>query len=200
MLNISIQHPKSVFNSFGSIQNYRLDVHIPSDYSDTVEINTVSSDVTAHGLELKSLKCGTVSGSINIEGSYENLKFDTVSGSLISGFLNTDKSFFHSTSGSMKADSFKGDLDFSTTSGSLDVKYSDFNNNINITSVSGDSKIRLPENSQFYLKLDSISGSIKTQFPVTLNKAGKNSIEGTVVSGNNRITGKSTSGNFLISR
>lgn len=216
-LKIKTDHNQKFFNIFGIRQRFRLDIHIPESYSEDMEINTVSADITMPELRLNNLYCKTVlgnlvldyiesgeltfyttSGDLKLDGSCNTFSFKSVSGDLTSNTLHTKHTEFYSTSGKMKVEDFIGDLDFRSISGDVYVVYSEFNNNIDIKTTSGDSKIWLPENSEFYISLKSTSGDIRTDFPVTVTKSSKKSLEGTVGSNKNKITGTSLSGDFNI--
>jgi len=96
----------------------------------------------------------------------------------------------------MKVENFTGNLDFSSVSGDVSVSYAEFYNDINIKTTSGDSKIKLPENSEFFLDFKSTSGNVKSDFPITVTESRKNSLRGTVGSSESRITGTSLSGDM----
>ncbi|HHW30598.1 MAG TPA: DUF4097 domain-containing protein [Clostridiaceae bacterium] len=68
---------------------------------------------------------------------------------------------------------------------------------VNIETTSGDSKIKLPEGSEFHLSFTSTSGEVSSDFPISVKgTVKKNSLEGTVVSSKNSIKVKTVSGDL----
>ena len=103
------------------------------------------------------------------------------------------------TSGDVNIKGSTGDTTFNSVSGDLNIDYTKFDNNINISTSSGDSKLTLSEDSQFYLNFKSSSGRVKNAFPITVNGTAKrNNIEGTVISDHNKIIVKTSSGGLEI--
>jgi lia operon protein LiaG len=91
-------------------------------------------------------------------------------------------------------------MEFRSVSGDLDAKYSEFANNISINTTSGKVKLTLPQGSEFYLKAETVSGKITTDFPVTVTSQQRNSLEGVAGSDTYRITAKTVSGNITLSK
>ena len=77
-------------------------------------------------------------------------------------------------------------------------KYKNFNNKIDIDSVSGNTEIILDKESKFYLKAKTTSGDISCDFPITIKDNKKNLLEGNVGTSSNNIIIKTTSGDIDI--
>ncbi|MGI6777264.1 MAG: DUF4097 family beta strand repeat-containing protein [Acetivibrionales bacterium] len=195
-IEIKVEHGKPYFNLFSFNRSFKLDIHIPQDYSESIEISAVSSDINISGIEPENLYCKTVSGNLTINSKCGSLNFSSVSGNLIAASLHTENTHFDTTSGKMKVESFTGNMEFSSVSGDVAVSYEKFDNDIYIKTTSGDARIKLPENSEFYLDFKSTSGNIESDFAVTVTESKRNSLKGTVGSNKNKITVKSVSGDM----
>ena len=178
-LKIEIKYPKVLFNN----DNVVLDVYIPQDYTGNINIDTVSADVDMNGLDLNDFKYKTVSGDLRIES------------------LGSDNLKLHTTSGDVDIVDFSGNLEADSVSGDIDVEYRVFDNNVDVKTISGKVKIDLPKNSEFYLKTNTVSGEVVTEFPITIISFGKmNQLEGTVGTGDNRIIVDTVSGDIYINK
>jgi len=178
-LKIEIEYPKVLFYN----ANVVLDVFFPQDYRENIIIDTVSADVDISNLDINNFQCKTVSGDLRIESlGSDNLTLNTTSGDVnIIDFL-----------GSLKADSVSGDIN---------VGYRVFENNVDIKTISGKVKIDLPQNAEFYLKTNTVSGEVVAKFPITIISFNKmNQLEGTVGTGDNSIIIDTVSGNIYLNK
>ena len=178
-LKIEIEYPKALFYN----ANLFLDVYVPQDYLENVSIDTVSADVDISNLDIKNIQCKTVSGELRIE-------------SLGSGHLT-----LKTTSGNINILDILGDLKIDSVSGNVNVEYKVFAQDINIKTISGKVKIGLPENAEFYLKTNTVSGEVDTDFPITIISFGKmNQLEGTVGKEDNKIIADTVSGDIYLKK
>ena len=69
---------------------------------------------------------------------------------------------------------------------------------MNIESTSGDVRIKLPEDSQFYLDISTISGDIKYDFDIKISSSGRRELQGTAGDGGDRIIINTVSGDVII--
>jgi len=178
-LKIEIKYPKVVFYN----ANVVLDVYIPQDYRENIIIDTVSADIDISNLDINNFQCKTVSGDLRIESlGSDNLALNTTSGNInILDIL-----------GNLKADSVSGDIN---------VGYRVFDNNVDIKTISGKVKIDLPQNAEFYLKTNTVSGEVVAKFPITIISFNKmNQLEGTVGTGDNRIIVDTVSGSIYLNK
>jgi DUF4097 and DUF4098 domain-containing protein YvlB len=96
---------------------------------------------------------------------------------------------------------FKGNLKADSVSGDINVRYRVFDNNIDVKTISGKVKIDLPQNAEFYLKTNTVSGEVIAKFPITIISFNKmNQLEGTVGTGDNRIIIDTVSGDIYINK
>ena len=178
-LKIEIEYPKVVFYN----ANVVLDVYIPQDYRENIIIDTVSADVDISNLDINNFQCKTVSGDLRIES------------------LGSDNLALNTTSGYVNIIDFSGNLKADSVSGDINVGYRVFDNNVDIKTISGKVKIDLPQNAEFYLKTNTVSGEVVAKFPITIISFNKmNQLEGTVGTGDNRIIVDTVSGNIYLNK
>lgn len=178
-LIIEVKRNSSWIGFFSYSGHINLEVYIPKEYKNNLNIDVSSADVTINDLEIN------------------NLIFDSSSGDLDLKSLKSNESTIKVSSGKVEAIDFNGDLEVVSSSGKIYVEYEEFNNNIFIKSSSGDVKLKLPQSSEFYLKADTSSGDIDTAFPISILGTIKDDyLEGTCGNSNNRIEIKASSGDI----
>jgi len=181
-LKIEIKYPKAVFY-IRLNANVVLDVYIPQDYRENIIIDTVSADVDISNLDINNFQCKTVSGDLRIES------------------LGSDSLTLKTTSGNINMLDILGNLKVDSVSGDINVGYRVFDNNVDIKTISGKVKIDLPQNAEFYLKTNTVSGEVVTKFPITIISFNKmNQLEGTVGTGDNSIIIDTVSGDIYINK
>jgi len=185
-LKIEIKYPKVVFYYPKVVfynANLVLDVYIPQDYRENIIIDTVSADVDISNLDINNFQCKTVSGDLRI------------------GSLGSDNLTLKTTSGNINLLDILGNLKVDSVSGNVNVGYKIFTQDIDIKTISGKVKIDLPQNAEFYLKTNTVSGEVVAKFPITIISFNKmNQLEGTVGTGDNRIIVDTVSGNIYLNK
>ena len=103
-------------------------------------------------------------------------------------------------SGDIRIKGFEGDIALKITSGKTAIDYASFDNTVQISSISGDVRLGLPQTAEFRLNARSTSGDIDCDFPITMtdSSGSRRSIEGTVGSGTNTVIIKTVSGDIDI--
>ncbi|MDD2503242.1 MAG: DUF4097 family beta strand repeat-containing protein [Clostridia bacterium] len=207
---------KSNVNNFSFRSDLKLDVYIPRQFDEDIEINSTSGEVTVEVLDVDEFKysnisgdlnaerieaekasLNTTSGEINISGEFEKFKFNTVSGNLVSDDLIAKESSYNTTSGEIKLSGKPGDVSAKSISGNLTYIYSDFDNDIEANTVSGEVEISLPADAGFKLDYKTASGDVRTDFEVSGNK-GEHNLKGTVGDGDGSVDVQTVSGNLTI--
>jgi lia operon protein LiaG len=182
-----------------NIERTTMDIYIPEIILEEFKINTVSGDVIMEDIETALLSLKTVSGDIKIE--------DLVAETIRTG----------STSGDIIARDYTGDIDASSTSGDISLLEGVDNEDVEASTVlgdifieqnalsdmklgstSGDVRISLPEDSQFYLDISTVSGDIKHDFSIKVISSGRRDLEGTIGDGEDRIMISTVSGDVTI--
>lgn len=188
------------FGFFSS--SMKLDVYIPSNYSNELKLTSSSGSIHVKDLKLSSLQCTASSGSTTIDNvAADNFEYNCSSGSITANGLTTKNTKLSSSSGSKKLTGFTGNLRSSSSSGSTRVEYASFDNDIDISASSGSVEITLPENSTFYIDASASSGSIRTDFPVTVvGSSDKRQLKGVVGNDKNKVKIHTSSGSIRISK
>lgn len=183
-LDISIEHPNTFILGFNhNLSELKLDIYLPKTYSGNIFTDTVSGNIKIENLNLSAFKLDTISGDLNASS------------------LEAKESDLHSTSGNAVIKGFAGNLVFNSVSGDINVEYRSFNNNIKIDTTSGDAKIKLTENSMFGMEFDSVSGDVKSNFPISVdNGPGDHHAEVVIGDSNNKIQVDTTSGDLEINK
>ncbi|WP_416197523.1 MAG: Putative adhesin [Sporanaerobacter sp.] len=179
--------------------NLKLDIHIPENYKENMNIVSTSGDVNLSKMNFNDLNLATVSGDINLNDlNLKNLVVSTTSGDVDSLNISADKNMFNSTSGDIEIKNLIGSVQTNTVSGDIEISYKNFNDNIIAATVSGDVSIVLPKKSEFQISAQTTSGDLKSNFPITIQGKHKNSLEGTVGSSENKINIGTVSGDVNI--
>jgi lia operon protein LiaG len=182
-----------------NIERTTMDIYIPEIILEEFKINVVSGDVIMQDIETARLNLKTVSGDIKIEKLIaEIIRIGSTSGDIV----------VKDYTGNVDANSISGDiglidgsnnedLDASTVSGDISIDQ-DAVSDMKIGSTSGDVKISLPEDSQFYLDVSTVSGDIKYDFSLKIISSGRRDLEGTVGDGKDRIMISTVSGDVTV--
>lgn len=216
-LDIKIKyHSNHLLISFNS--DLKLDVYIPRQFKDDLEIMSTSGDVTVGSLNIQEFDYSNTSGSLNAErieaekaslsttsgearlsGKFNSFKFATTSGNLISDDFTSKKSELNTTSGEIKLSGQPGDVNSTGISGNLNLFYTDFRNTIEANTVSGEVEIRLPADAGFKLEYGTVSGEAECDFAVS-DRQGKKGLKGTVGNGEGSVRVNTISGNLKIGK
>lgn len=133
---------------FTNMPSKSLEVLLPASvFYDALDIENISSSLTVEGTaSIRSLDIENVSGSITLSGlTASALDLQTVNGGLnASGTYNI--------------------IDVESVSGSLAFRLYALPAGVDVETVSGSVDLALPENTGFSAKLDSVSGSLKSNF------------------------------------
>lgn len=200
-LHVNVKNKSGVnFGFFSS--SLKLDIYFPAAYSNELKLSSSSGSINVRDLKLSKLQCSASSGSTTLENvTADSFDYNSSSGSLNANGLITKTSKLTSSSGSKRLSGFTGDLRATSSSGSTRVEYSNFDNNIDINASSGSVEIKLPEISAFYLDASASSGSVRSDFPITVTGSNeKHQLKGSVGSDKNKVRVNTSSGSIKISK
>jgi lia operon protein LiaG len=191
---------KVTFGVFTS--SLKLVIYIPSSYTNELQLSSSSGSMQVKDLKLNSLQCSASSGSTTIENvTADNFNYSSSSGSLTANGLTTKNSKLSSSSGSKRISGFTGNLNSTSSSGTTRVEYSSFDNDITISASSGSVEVNLPETAAFYLDASASSGSIRSDFPVTVTGSSvKHQLKGVVGNDKNKVKISTSSGSIRITK
>lgn len=198
----------------------RIEISVP--IGTEVRASSVSGDVAVRGTGGRTLT-NSVSGDIEVRDASDEVELHTVSGDLQGDKLR-GRVRANSVSGDMRLDDVVGDLRGKTVSGTLAVRGSlsglefesvsgdfefrgDFRGegSYSANTHSGDIRLTLPENQAANLSLQTFSGELRTEFPLTLQPGDTPSRRGrelrtTINGGGARIRLGTFSGDITIQR
>lgn len=202
-----------------SALNKELTLYLPEGMElEEVMIDTVSADVNVSELSAEKTNIDTTSGDIIVEDVIfsEQAKFDTTSGDITAKFMAAKNIEADSTSGDVQIttkeasdmislDTVSGDMELTiagakkveldSTSGEIKLSAAKAPDVLSIDTVSGDVILALPENSDFTVNWDSVSGSLDSDF--AMKKDGDSYICG---EGSNQYDIDTTSGDLDIKK
>lgn len=182
-LNIKIKYNKNSYSIFNfNFSKLNLDVYVPVSFSDNLNLSTVSGNIFLDRMSLNKLSTDSVSGNLDIS--------EVIAASIT----------FSTTSGNAELDNVNGNVSFKSVSGDLRAEFTQFANNINIDTVSGNSRIKLPDNTEFNFRFNTTSGKFDSDFPMTLTNNSKWNTSGNVGNSENEISAKSVSGDLKINK
>jgi hypothetical protein len=181
---------------------------------------TVSGDVTLEKIA-GTLKGKTTSGSVIVKGAAKGVYCKSVSGNVKVNDVEGDAEL-QTVSGTIKAGSVKGSITAENTSGNVElidvtdakvIKAKTLSGNVdyvgviysdgsyNFKSHSGDVILTIPQDAAFDLEAKTFSGSIDSDFEITLTgKISKKQLKGSVNSGGATLEVKTFSGDVHIKK
>lgn len=136
---------------FVSIPSKDLDIIIPEDWlCDELDINTVSGNISITGVHANEIEFDCTSADCDfINCTAQEVALTTVSGDL----------FYSGTLDTLSCEGVSGKCEAELTVGAREIE---------MDSVSGNLILTLPENMGFTASIDSVSGSISTEFDTTI--------------------------------
>jgi hypothetical protein len=143
---------------------------------------------------------GSVSGDVDVTGVNGELKAKSVSGSVrvnsVAGTVNAS-----SVSGNVEVGEVAGTVSAKSVSGNVQVEIVRLDNsgNMDFSSVSGNVRVHVPGGLDAEVEMSSMSGDIRTDFPIQIEKAEfgpQRSARGRVGNGSRRLKMSSVSGNI----
>lgn len=164
---------------FGSWNRRELtQIYVPKSFQGKIEGGTVSGELsmsnlvvkevvaktTSGEIELKDIQCkriivGSTSGDCQLEGlSANEVEVNTTSGEIGIDIVG-EKIIAKSVSGDIFVDGNYRDVEAKTTSGEIEIGSSSIMDQVDLTTVSGDMLIRIPQDSGFELDFRAVSGT-----------------------------------------
>ncbi|MBO8171563.1 MAG: DUF4097 family beta strand repeat protein [Bacillaceae bacterium] len=168
----------------------KLDVRIPEDYREQLEIDVSSGNIEFSGpssdrpVELKSLVIDISSGTTEIENlKMDQFVYDMSSGKLTGEYVFTNRAEIDGSSGNIRLDHFSGELEGSLSAGSLEIQYDQLRHPIDLDASAGNIRIDLPDDADFTLDATASAGSITCDFPLSIIQSDRNDLRGTMGNG-----------------
>lgn len=159
-----------------------LKITLPAKEYDDVVINVASGDIDINGLISRHFDANSASGDLDYNIFADDIKVSTLSGCVeltnctdkkamslhltstsgdheINGFT-ADKFVFDSVSGCISASGISGKGEVNITSGDIELVYSEWDNDLEISAISGSVDVTLPEDSGVIVQLSAASGGV----------------------------------------
>ncbi|MDR0381482.1 MAG: DUF4097 domain-containing protein [Oscillospiraceae bacterium] len=150
----------------------RLELALPARFRGDLSAQTVSGHLKWTGeCTLTELALSTVSGALDLTGrvTADRVSLGSISGHIQADTLTSDSYRLSSVSGSIEAASLSGRGSVRTTSGSLHLTLDELTGDCSLESISGSVSLSLPADSAFRYDLNSVSGRIRSDFPLVLD-------------------------------
>jgi len=217
-VELEITIPKDKLNEL-SINTGSSNVHIAGDITDNLMVDTSSGNITISDFNGKIFHTESSSGDQRYKNIItENLKISSSSGVVVltksnskeasietsSGDIDimkfsTKENRIDTTSGSITIENFSGNLNCSSSSGSITANFEEKSDEIIIGTISGDVKLILPKESGFKLRTDTNSGDFDSSFTLKLNGGyGKKYIDATIGDGEGKVKIHTSSGDITV--
>jgi hypothetical protein len=150
----------------------RLELELPASFRGSLSAQTASGKLQCTGEStLTELTLSTVSGALDLAGrvTADRASFETISGHLQVAALTADDYRLSSISGSIEAEALTGRGSASTTSGSLRLTLPALAGDCSLKSISGSVTLSLPADSTFHYGFNTVSGRIRSDFPLVFD-------------------------------
>lgn len=193
---LKVTVPKSTALENVSLHVSSADVSCTGLTAAAAELSASSGNLSFEG-DAQSLRCESSSGNISFSGNSGDIKAAASSGNVFITQRGRAQSISAQTSsGEITIDAEYADkLSAESSSGDKSITLAEISRSVELISSSGDVKLALPENSDFDMNIDTSSGDISYEMP--LSKTGSNSY--TCGSGGNMISISTSSGDVKIS-
>ncbi|MFN0111429.1 MAG: DUF4097 family beta strand repeat-containing protein [Blastocatellia bacterium] len=156
--------------SAGAAVDVRVDY---PDRCDNCDVEVRFEVKAPRGIAYKFNSFSSVSGDVSVTGVSGELTAKTVSGNTtvnnVNGAVNA-----HSVSGNVHVGKVAGTVSAKSTSGNVEVEIVSLDSTtgaMDFASISGDVSVKLPGNLDAEVKLSSMSGKLKTDFPLTIEES-----------------------------
>jgi Putative adhesin len=211
-----------VHSQRGRMGDTRYEVTVPVGVR--LELKSVSGDITTHGVA-GELEAGAVSGDIDVSDATGRVEIANVSGDVkgdrLSGEVRVDV-----VSGDVTLSNVTGTLEVETVSGEMSIESSklaslrsetvsgeltydgtlDSSGRYEFHSQSGDIRLRIPASAGGSVRVETFSGSVDSDFPMTMQPGDHGTgehpkrLEFTFGKGGSRITAETFSGDINIEK
>jgi DUF4097 and DUF4098 domain-containing protein YvlB len=200
-----------------NVGDARYDVNVPR--GSRLILEAVSGDVTARGSQ-GEIEASSVSGDVDVSDGSRSVSVESVSGSAHAAQVNGNLRA-ETVSGELRAENVTGNVEASSVSGDIrlvgiqskDVRTETVSGEITYTgsiepsgrygfeSHSGNLNLNIPRNAGAQFSVETFSGGIDTDFPVTIppgSKRREGHMEFTIGDGRAKVTAQTFSGEIVI--
>jgi lia operon protein LiaG len=199
----------SVYLAVGRIEatnldgDIRLDTHsapvMASDIRGSLDVDVGSGSVDLSRVT-GTLRVDTGSGGVKVNDvDSDVIDIDTGSGGVSGGSITAATIGIDTGSGGIELDNVAGDrLAMDTGSGHVRLTLTRVPQHIDVDTGSGGVTIRAPNGLNAMIELETGSGSIETDFPITIQRHSRDHVQGQIGDGSGRVTIETGSGSIRL--
>ena len=150
---------------FGSkpAEGYSITVYLPDKFYEQLAVNTASGGAEIEGVTARDFDLNTASGEINVNAYFENITVQSASGNItLTNPTGKPAKSLHSAPGTTVYSGASGAGKVAVTSGTVEVSYSEWNADLDVSAISGSVNLTLPKDSGLDISFSGISGTVKT--------------------------------------
>lgn len=210
-----------VHSQRGRMGDTRYEVTVPVGVR--LELKSVSGDITAKGVN-GEIEAGAVSGDVDVSDAKGRIELESVSGDITADRLSGE-SRISAVSGDVTIGTIDGTLELETVSGEMTIEHAnltslrtesvsgeltydgtlDSSGRYEFHSQSGDIRLRIPASSGGSVRVETFSGSVDSDFPMTMQPGERGGehpkrLDFTFGKGGTRITAETFSGDITIEK
>lgn len=172
-------HNKRTFSIGFTYVDQQMDVMIPQETIESLNINGASSDILLKSVQSEEVTFDLASGDVQLNNVESNL-FN----------INT-------SSGSVEGENITGEMRVETSSGDTNLHLDTIQSPLDISSSSGDVRIEVAsEPTNMKLTYSSSSGEAEINFPLQYDSLDRSNIQATIGSGDPEVTIRTSSGDL----
>lgn len=166
----------------------------------SLSMDSSSGDMSVNDSSTDELNVETTSGDMEINSSDTGIfAADTSSGEVVVESLESEENRVETTSGKALLSNLSGNLEYQSSSGSLNVLFSREGDSIIAETTSGDVIMSFGGDADFRIIADTTSGDFSIDFPLTLDGDWSDDhVEGKIGDGTGLIRIKTSSGDISI--
>lgn len=175
---LKIQYKGSGKNLFSWKSNdKKLELKLPRKLAESLrelEVDTVSSEISITGITADEIKLDSTSGdTILSDIQAGELEVDTISGEITgTNVITQQKMDIGTTSGNASVAGSFQEVEFDSVSGELKLDTVTCPRKVETSTTSGNVTLAIPEEDGFSYRMDSTSGNMNCEFPVTQKEDG----------------------------
>jgi len=210
--------------------SYAQDLHLDASsgdiYIEGYSLHELACDASSGSVAIRDIdadivSADTSSGDVKVEGITGGaLVANATSGSITGGDIAVGRLTLDTSSGDVRLNRVQGDIEASatsgrigiteitgadtvnaeTSSGDIQMSFAAMGQDLKCNSSSGAVRLAFPRDAAFGINFDTSSGSFHSDFPVTMTKTERNSVEGYVGRDTNSVRVQTSSGDCRINK
>lgn len=163
--DVELYLPKRIWESI-AVTTVSGDVELPSGLDvRKLDVKTASGDVELQGVACPDMRLHTAGGDIDGRSLRGEIKAEAASGDMVfeGDFSNLEIS---TASGDVRVMGSVAAARCNSASGDISIRTGVMPHELNLTSRSGDCEVRIPDGQGFTLRFRTVSGDIRSEFPM----------------------------------